>query len=336
MTVMTPAQLKKKLPLPITEKRFIDQSRQEIQQLINREDERLAIVMGPCSIHHIDSALEYAEKLKTLYKEVKKNCLLVMRVYAEKPRTRIGWKGLLYDPHLDGSNDISYGIYATRKLLLALAKMEIPTATEFVDPLAYLYFNDLVSWGFIGARTSASQPHRQIASSLPMPIGFKNATNGDIDTAINGVIAASHPHSFLSMNEQGMIAIQTSQGNPSTHIVLRGSEERPNYDLYSVQSTLTKLKNQGLSPRLMIDCAHGNCNKEYGAQKEVFKELIERISHGEHSLFGLMLESHLEAGNRLSLTDPCIDWATTEELVLFAHTQVTKLPLQLTLCTQGA
>jgi 3-deoxy-7-phosphoheptulonate synthase len=298
---------------------FIEQMREQIKDLISNHDRRLAIVMGPCSIHDISSALEYAERLKHLSHIVEKSCLLVMRVYTEKPRTRIGWKGLLNDPHLNGREDIEEGLYQTRQLLVTLAEMNVAAATEFVDPLAHVYFNDLLSWGFIGARTSASQAHRELASSLSFPIGFKNPTDGDIDTAINGVISSRHRHSFISLNEEGMASISSGLGNPYSHIVLRGSTEGPNYNEIFTRSATRKLLANGLPGRLMIDCAHGNCSGHYLRQKEVFTNILERIHLGDDSLFGLMLESHLEPGNLLSKTDPCIDWETTQELVLQAH-----------------
>jgi 3-deoxy-7-phosphoheptulonate synthase len=322
MQLLSPKEFKKKLPLSTNGTSFIQRAREEVKNILSGDDRRLAIVTGPCSIHDIPSALEYAEKLKYLSSEVDKSCLLVMRVYTEKPRTRLGWKGLLNDPFSNGSNDLAQGLCETRNLLTQLADMGVIAAAELLSPLAHLYFNDLLSWGFIGARTSASQCHRELVSTLQFPVGFKNPTDGDLDTAINGVIAGRHSHTFFSVNEEGQISGQTSQGNPDTHIVLRGSSDGPNYDASTTQMTVRKLIDHHLSPRIMIDCAHGNASGNYLRQKEVFLNIIERIALGDTSLFGIMLESHLEGGNLLSKTDPCIDWAMTEELILQAHHQL--------------
>jgi 3-deoxy-7-phosphoheptulonate synthase len=329
MELPSPKDLKSKLPLSRHQRDFVDSSRRTIENLVTGEDRRLAIVAGPCSIHEMESALEYAKRFKGLLERVKKTCFLAMRVYFEKPRTITGWKGLLYDPHLDGSHDIQTGLYWTRELLLKMAEWQIPVAAEFLDPLAAAYFDDLVSWGFIGARTSASQTHRQLASSLLMPVGFKNGTDGNIDNAIHGVVAAGSPHSFLGMNEEGRLSIRKSSGNLYTHVVLRGGEA-PNFDLGSIHYTLGKLRSQNLPERILIDCAHANCQKQYEKQTNVFYTLMEQVQQGSRHLMGVMLESHLEAGNQLlsedpsslryavSITDPCIDWSTTEELVLFS------------------
>jgi 3-deoxy-7-phosphoheptulonate synthase len=322
MQLPTPQELKAEYTLSSSAQTFIENSREQIKEIITGNDARIALVMGPCSIHDLSSAYEYAKRLLALGEEVKKSFLLVMRVHVEKPRTRLGWKGFLHDPFLNGSDDIVQGLKLTRRLLVQLAEMGIATAAECVDPLAHLYFTDLLSWGFIGARTSSSQPHRILASSLSIPMGFKNPTDGDLDTAINGVVAAHHPHAFLTLNEEGRISTASSQGNPFAHLVLRGSTHTTNYDPISTQLAARKLRAQGLSGRYMIDCAHGNCEGAYFRQTDVFSHLIGRIAQGDTSLFGLMLESHLEEGNRLSLTDPCIDWDTTEDLVLKAHNQL--------------
>lgn len=319
MQLPSPKQLKLEIPLDEIGHHFIETSREKARAILNGSDSRLAIIVGPCSIHDIPSALEYATRLQKLSREVEESCLLIMRVYPEKPRTKLGWKGLLYDPHLDGSHDILRGIYETRKLLVTLAQMGVMAAAEFVEPLASSYFEDLITWGFIGARTSESQPHRQLASSLAMPIGFKNATDGDIEGAVNGVISSQNPHAFLSIDQNGYISTCRSLGNPHSHIVLRGSLNQSNYDEFSVKSIYAQLAKQGLPARVMIDCAHGNCERQYSRQKEVFNQIIERC---DPSIFGLMLESHLQAGNLSSITDPCIDWNTTEELILNAHSRL--------------
>ncbi len=324
-TLISPNLLKKLLPLRAQS--FLQSSRKQAQQILMGKDHRLLIVTGPCSIHAIESALEYAHRLKRLQERVKESCFLVMRVYGEKPRTTVGWKGLLYDPQLDGTHDIAKGLHHMRALLLALSEIGVPTATEFVDPLAAAYIDDLITWGFIGARTSESQPHRQLASSLEMPIGFKNATDGSLEGAVNGVLSAKHPHSFLYIDQEGKVASCRSAGNPHAHIVLRGSSDKPNYDSFSVYNAVSKLLKLQLTPRILIDCAHGNCRKDHEKQKEVFESVIKRLCSGDPHLMGVMLESHIEAGNqslssspntRVSVTDPCIDWELTESLISWA------------------
>ncbi len=310
---------------------FIAESRIQAKAILNRTDRRKAVVVGPCSIHDKMSAIEYAKRFKELSKEVSNTLFLVMRVYVEKPRTITGWKGLIYDPHLDGSHDIQTGLIWARELLVALIEMKVPIATEFVDPLATYYFQDLITWGFIGARTSASQPHRQLASALKIPLGFKNSTDGNLDHAVNGVISAKTPHCFMNIDEEGRLCAVQSEGNPWGHIVLRGSHNIPNYDAVSVHHALKKLIQAQLPERIMIDCSHGNCQKDHEKQEAVFHSFIEQIQGGNESIFGAMLESHLEGGSQLltedpallkyatSITDPCIDWKTTEELIYSAN-----------------
>lgn len=268
--------------------------------------------------------MEYAERFKELSDAVCRTCFLVMRVYVEKPRTSTGWKGLLYDPHLDGSYDIKTGLLWTRELLLSLAQMQIPAATEFVDPLASLYFEDLITWGFIGARTCSSQPHRQFASSRTMPIGFKNSTDGNLENPIHGVLSAMAQHTSMHIDDHGKLCAIHGKGNPFSHIVLRGSHKFTNYDSASIQQALQMLEQAGLPGRLMIDCSHGNCQKDHAKQHDVFMSIL---AQGNDKVFGLMLESHLESGSQpiseelkyaVSITDPCLDWKTTEELVYSA------------------
>lgn len=325
--LLTPRELKQRLPLNADAAEFVHHSRQTVRKLLARHDQRLAIITGPCSIHDQTSALEYARRLKALSTEVEKSCFLVMRVYVEKPRTTTGWKGVLYDPNLDGSNDMAKGLLWTRELLLELAALEVPVATEFLDPLAAPYFEDLVSWGFIGARTSASQPHRELASLLTLPVGFKNSMDGNVDQAIHAVIAAQSSHTFFHINEKGKLQITQSHGNENTHIVLRGSLSSPNYDPLFVQETLQKLRYRSLNPALLIDCSHGNCQKDAEKQKDAFYSILEQLEEGTEEIVGVMLESHLEPGNQflsespsslkygVSITDPCIGWETTESLV---------------------
>lgn len=315
----------------------IAKARSSLRSLLSGQDSRIAIISGPCSIHHIDSAIEYAHRLKQLAKKVEKTCWLAMRVYIEKPRSTSGWKGFLYDPHLDGSHDLQEGILQSRKLFLELAKMEVPIAMEFLDPLASGYVDDLVSWGFIGARTSASQIHRQLASSLEMPVGFKNSVDGNIEHAIFGALSAQSPHTFFSVDTDGMICETQSQGNPDTHIVLRGSDLRSNYDSSSIRTTSTLQRKLHLNSRILVDCSHGNSRKNHLKQPEIFQSVLEQILEKDPSLLGMMLESHLEAGHQrlsedvssvrgsVSITDPCIGWESTEELVLSADELLSSL-----------
>jgi 3-deoxy-7-phosphoheptulonate synthase len=330
IALLPPFELKKQSPLSSQTASFIAESREIAKRIIRGQDRRKALIIGPCSIHDRKSALDYAQHFKKLAESVKRSCFMVMRVYIEKPRTAKGWKGLLYDPHLDGSHDIKTGLSWARELLLTLAEMQIPAAAEFVDPLAALYFEDLVSWGFIGARTSASQPHRQFASTKSMPIGFKNSTDGNLENAVHGVLSATNPHTLLHIDEQGKLCIVQSEGNPDSHVVLRGANDFTNYDPSSISLALEMLKKANLPQRLMVDCSHGNCQKNYKKQYEVFLSVLEQIEKGNDKIFGLMLESHLRSGNQplsedpsllkyaISITDPCLDWKTTEELVYSA------------------
>lgn len=327
MPLPSPQQLKSLLPLLERQSIFIEKSRETLQNILNKKENKIAFVLGPCSIHDMGDAIEYAKKLKKLSIQIEKNSFVVMRVFVEKPRTVTGWKGLLYDPHLDNSNDLMTGIVWTRRLLLDLASLEIPAAVEFLDPLASTYFEDLVSWGFIGARTSSSQIHRQLASYLPMPIGFKNGIDGNIEQAINGMMAARAPHSFLHINQKARVEIAQSEGNFHTHLVLRGSGEGTNYDLLSIQGAQRKIKeiNPSLCNSILIDCSHGNCQKEYTKQKEVFQTTLLHILKGNRNILGMMLESNLLPGDQrlspsslkpgVSITDPCLGWEESEALL---------------------
>ncbi len=325
----SPQEIKTQFPLSASAAAFIQQARETAKQIISGMQARKALIVGPCSIHDRKSALEYATRFKELAQAVNRSSFLLMRVYAEKPRTSTGWKGLVYDPHLNGTHDIKTGLIWTRELLLMLAEMGVPCATEFVDPLAALYFDDLITWGFIGARTSSSQPHRQFASTLNFPIGFKNATDGNLDSAIHGVLSAAEAHAALHIDGQGRLCAIQSQGNTYTHIVLRGAYDTTNYDRISVQRAMNQLKSYGLPQRVMIDCSHGNCQKRFDKQQEAFLSVLEQIEQGNDQIFGLMLESHLEAGSQpltdpaqlkyaVSITDPCLDWETTQKLIYSA------------------
>lgn len=325
---------KTKALLPLNEEAFIaiEKSRQNISNLITGQDARLAIVMGPCSLHDIDSALEYASRLKNLQQRVKKTCLLVMRAHIEKPRTCLGWKGLLHDPYLNGQADIAHGLFISRQILLELANLTVPLATEFLDPIASNYFSDLISWGFIGARTSSSQIHRQLASASLMPVGFKNSTEGTLESAIHGALAAESSHSFLNIDDDGYVQEIKSSGNSFCHIVLRGSDKGSNYDPNEIQLAKEISSQNGIKSRILIDCSHGNSKKNHRRQEEAFFSIISQYLQGNKNILGSMIESHLEEGNQpfdsislnpsISLTDPCIGWDTTERLILSAHEEL--------------
>ena len=317
--LITPEKLHEAFPLSQKQKKKVAENRQTAEHIIRGEDERLVVFSGPCSIHDPDIAIEYAHQLKELSNKISDQIFLIMRVFLEKPRTQFGWKGFLYDPLLDGSYEIEQGLTASRKLLLKLVDIGIPIATEFLDPILPAYTQDIITWGVIGARTSTSQIHRQVASQLPMPVGFKNETDGNLDNAICGALAARHPQLSIGINEEGRICSMKTFGNPFTHMILRGSTEHPNYDYVSVSEAIQKQRLYGLGSRLIIDCAHGNSQKDPKKQQHVFFSVLEQIHEGNHLIMGVMLESHLQGGNALSITDPCLDWSTTEELLLWAH-----------------
>lgn len=325
--LISPKDLKLQLPASQQQLDFIYKSRQTIVDILKGRDPRLLLVVGPCSIHDIISAKEYAERLTGLIESIGDVFFVVMRTYFEKPRTVFGWKGLLYDPHLNGSHDIETGLQIARELLLWLAEMNIPAGTEFLDPLTPRYFGDLISWACIGARTTESQTHRQCASGLPMPVAFKNSTSGNIDPAINAMLSAANPHTFFGMNDTGKASIVRTKGNPYAHLVLRGGEARPNYDSLSINRAIQHMQSVNLIPRIMIDCSHDNVNSHYEEQTGVFRSVIQQYIEGIKEICGLSLESHLFGGNQsmprhgdklhyaVSLTDPCLDWEATEELV---------------------
>lgn len=319
-------ELKNQLPLSDFHHFFIEQSRQTIRQILHRTDSRLLCIIGPCSIHDPLSAKEFAARLKQLALELSPYFFLVMRVYCEKPRTSAGWKGFLYDPFLDGSCDIKTGIFWTRQLLLELASMEVPAAAEFLDPLTAFYYEDLISWGSLGARTSCSQPHRQLASHLSMPMGIKNGITGNLSTAVNGVSAASLPHTYAGLNGLSQPSIIRTKGNPDAHLVLRGGENGPNYDPLSVAEALKRLEIAQLPQRLLIDCSHQNSGKQHDRQPHVFQSILHQVVEGNPTIRGVLLESHLQAGNQpltsplhltygVSITDACLDWHATDHLM---------------------
>lgn len=314
--------------LPLTEpaSTLVHDTRSEISDLIHGKDQRLLVVVGPCSIHDPKAAIEYAERLLPLKKKYEQELVIVMRVYFEKPRTTIGWKGLINDPHLDGSFDINYGLRQARQLLLQLNNMGIPASTEFLDMITPQYYADLISWGAIGARTTESQVHRELASGLSCPVGFKNGTDGNLKIAIDAIGAASNPHHFLSVTKSGHSAIVRTTGNPDCHVILRGGSKHTNYDSEAVQAAVAELDKAGVTTKLMVDCSHANSRKKYELQMEVGRDVARQIQNGESNIMGVMVESHLVAGRQdlvegkelcygQSITDACIGWDDTEILL---------------------
>jgi len=332
--IPSPAELLAEFPLTEKQNQFIHRARQEVQDALFHHRSRLLMIVGPCSIHDISSAQEYASRLADLTKEVSDTFVVVMRVYFEKPRTSLGWKGMIYDPFLDGTNAMANGLRLTRQLLLELADMGVPAAAEFLDPLSAHYFSDLITWGCIGARTSESQTHRQMASSLPMPVAFKNNTMGNIEVAVHGVLSAAIPHTFLGIDSQGKVCQQTSGGNPHCHIVLRGGENSPNYDPDSISEALDLLHKNSLPPKVLIDCSHDNSRRKHEQQVSVFQSIIHQIKEGEKGIRGLILESHLQGGQQplesdelrfgVSITDACLDWETTAKLIHWGRAALLK------------
>ncbi|MBD3652758.1 3-deoxy-7-phosphoheptulonate synthase [Kangiella sp.] len=319
----TPQQIKHQLPLSGQAKSTVLNSRLTIQNILNSKDERLIVISGPCSIHDIDSAKEYALKLYRLHQQLNDKLFIIMRVYFEKPRTNVGWKGLINDPDLDGSNNINLGLRKARSLLLWLAELGLPVATEALDPITPQYISDLISWSAIGARTTESQTHREMASGLSMPVGFKNSTDGSLDSATNAILAASSPHSFIGIDNSGQTALLHTRGNPNCHIILRGGA-KPNYDSRSVAQCVDKLQQKQLNTAVIIDCSHGNSNKDHNNQPKVMQEVVKQVITGNQHIKGVMLESHLKEGNQplaakliygQSITDSCIGWEVTEKLL---------------------
>jgi len=308
----------------------ISESRQVIRDILNGEDERFLLICGPCSIHDTKAGLEYAERLAKLAEQVKDKVYIVMRVYFEKPRTTVGWKGLIMDPNLDGSDNIPEGLRQARTFLRQVIDTGLPTATELLDPITPQYIADLISWSAIGARTTESQTHRQMASGLSMPLGFKNTTTGDLIAAVNAIKAASNSQTFLGVSEQGVASAVSTSGNPDCHIILRGGDKGPNYGADDVAEAVEKLSKAGAPDSIMIDASHANCGKDDAKMPAVFEEIVRQRAAGNKKIIGAMLESHIESGNQSfpqpledlkygqSITDKCIDWATTESLVLAA------------------
>jgi 3-deoxy-7-phosphoheptulonate synthase len=329
--LLAPRTLRALAPTPEAVNATVAQSRDRIIRILNQEDPRLLVVIGPCSIHDEKSALEYAARLSRLQKEFTGRMEIVMRVYFEKPRTTIGWKGLINDPHLDGSQDIETGLKMARKLLLQIVGLGLPAATEFLDPIVPQYIADLITWAAIGARTTESQTHREMASGLSMPVGLKNSTDGSLQVAIDAMGATRHPHSFLGLNEDGVTSIVRTNGNPNAHVVLRGGRAMTNYDAASIQAAEAKLISEKLPPVLMVDCSHANSEKKFAKQEDVWRSVIQQRAEGTKSLIGLMVESHLNEGNQpipkkiselrygVSITDSCIGWEATERMLRWGY-----------------
>ncbi|MEO8633159.1 MAG: 3-deoxy-7-phosphoheptulonate synthase [Chloroflexota bacterium] len=320
--LIPPAIMLDELPLSETGSLTVASAREEIVRILDREDDRLIVVVGPCSVHDVEAAMEYAHRLGAIAKELADDLRVVMRVYFEKPRTTVGWKGLINDPGLDGSFRINDGLRVARRLLLDLAELGIPAGCEFLDPVSPQYISDLVSWGAIGARTTESQVHRELASGLSMPVGFKNGTGGTVQIAIDAVRATGHPHRFIGVTEQGLAAFVSTRGNPYGHVILRGGARGPNYDRASVRGALDALRDAGLPERLIVDASHGNSERDHLRQPVVAADIAAQIAAGELGIAGVMVESFLVAGRQelieparlvygQSITDACIGWEDT-------------------------
>jgi len=322
--LITPEQLKQALPMSAGVHDTLTDSRQVIEDILDRKDHRIFVVVGPCSIHDPAAAIDYARRLKTLAAELSDTLYIVMRVYFEKPRTTVGWKGLVNDPHLDDSFKIEEGLHIGRKLLLDILELGLPTSTEALDPISPQYLQDLISWTAIGARTTESQTHREMASGLSSAVGFKNGTDGGLTVATNALNSVAKPHRFLGINRQGQVSVFTTKGNPYGHIVLRGGSAGPNYDSVHIRLCEEALDKAGVPRNIMVDCSHANSNKQPELQPLVVENVANQILEGNESIIGLMVESNLKAGNQsipdnlddleygLSITDGCIDWETTE------------------------
>jgi len=329
-----PSALRQEIPGNDQHAALVNDSREAMARILSGEDKRFLVIVGPCSIHDLKSGREYAERLAALSRELSDQLLIVMRVYFEKPRTTVGWKGLIMDPHLDGTNDIPTGLRLARTFLREVLDLGLPTSTEMLDPITPQYIADLTCWSAIGARTTESQTHRQMASGLSMPVGFKNATSGSVIAAVNGIKAAMQPQTFLGINDEGRASVVTTTGNAASHLILRGGDDGPNHDEASVTKALASLQKNGLPAVVMIDASHANCGKDCRKMPDTFREIVRQRAAGTTGIIGAMLESHLVAGAQAmaeskdalvygqSITDQCIDWATTETLLREAAAQL--------------
>ena len=323
--VITPTELKKELPLPESVRDLVAQSRQTVKDILDGKDDRLFAVIGPCSIHDTDLALEYGKRLKALADQVSDHIVIIMRVYFEKPRTTVGWKGLINDPHLNGSFDIETGLRKARNLLIQLSEIGLPLATEALDPISPQYLQDTITWTAIGARTTESQTHREMSSGLSSPVGFKNGTDGSLDVAVNAMKSVVSGHAFLGINPQGQVAITKTMGNQYGHVVLRGGGGKPNYDSVSIALCEQALEKAKLPTNIVVDCSHANSNKDHNVQPLVLDDIAHQIKDGNRSICGVMIESNINEGNQsipddlsqlkygVSVTDACISWESTEK-----------------------
>lgn len=321
-----PYEVKNRYPMSFTEQNDVKSWRRIVRSILQGEDLRLLLILGPCSVHSFEEILEYASRLKRLIPHLDRHFFVVMRVYLEKPRSLLGWKGLLYDPDLNGSYDLRKGLEYSRQLLLECTRLKIPVAMECLEPLVTSYFDDLITWGCVGARTSSSQIHRQMVSGLDFPFGFKNTIDGNIDVALKGIESAREMQSYFSLDNEGKLAHVKSFGNPYTHLIMRGGEDKGNYDAISLQGAKVELKKKRLCPRVLVDCSHGNSQKKYKAQKDIFRLVVFHSLKQESSILGAMLESYLEEGKQvlkdpcslkygISVTDSCLGWKDTEDLL---------------------
>jgi 3-deoxy-7-phosphoheptulonate synthase len=329
--LITPRQLKEQLPISEAARQSVINGRDTIKRILDREDKRLFIVVGPCSIHDPEAAIVYGKRLRELADRVSGTMLLVMRVYFEKPRSTVGWKGLINDPHLNGSFEIEEGLHIARRLLLDLAELGLPLATEALDPISPQYIQDLISWSAIGARTTESQTHREMSSGLSCAVGFKNGTDGSLAVAINALKSVVHPHNFLGIDPDGHVSTVSTAGNRYGHIVLRGGNGKPNYDSVSLAICEQELQQAGVCPYIVVDCSHENSSKDPALQPLVAENVTNQILEGNDAIIGLMIESNINAGNQpipenladlkygVSVTDGCIDWETTEATILEMH-----------------
>ncbi len=334
----TPAALHAKLPMTDAASDTVMKGRADLRNILDRKDKRLFVVVGPCSIHDPVAGLDYARRLKALQEEVADTMLLVMRVYFEKPRTTTGWKGYINDPFMDDSFRVDVGMEKARRFLLDVCELGLPTATEALDPISPQYLGDLIAWTAIGARTTESQTHREMSSGLSTPVGFKNGTDGDISIAINAILSAANPHAFLGINGEGNVSIVRTRGNAYGHVVLRGGDGRPNYDSVSVAIAAQALEKAKLPPNVVVDCSHANSYKKPELQPLVMADVVNQITHGNQSVVGVMIESNIVGGNQkipqnlselkygCSVTDGCIDWDTTAQMLREAHKELLARP----------
>lgn len=335
--LITPEQLKARLPVSKDVREAVNGYRETVRNIVDRKDPRLLVVVGPCSIHDVDAAKEYAQRLKRLSDDIADQVFVVMRAYFEKPRSTVGWKGLINDPHLDDSFKVAEGLHIGRQLLLELSQMGLPLATEALDPITPQYMQDLISWSAIGARTTESQTHREMASGLSCPVGFKNGTDGSLGVAINALESVASPHRFLGISPTGQVSVIQTKGNAHGHVVLRGGSSGPNYSPEHIQACEAALEKLGLTQSIMVDCSHANSNKDHRQQRNVVNSVSQQIAAGNRSITGLMIESHLHEGNQsisnpdglsygVSITDACINWDETDSLLRQLAEQLASRP----------